>query len=311
MTSLTASLGCVLLLAGCTTPDLRPFADATKTLSVGVYTGGDLALKPLARMPLWVNGNLVQPEDPSHPSKALEASWESRRKTMEAVLVYSASLAAINEASAHSKENAAELVGSVKQLASAVPSISTGVSLAGDLVVSGLQTYVEIKAWHDMQKAVQSADTAIQLIAKALEKDFAELANEFESKQRDQIIQKSVALRPVERVYQALQDQRNTQRTSVAGAPSDVALGTELARLDGLVTAVELDVNKLRSERSQIEVSLADGEQFFATVIKAVEAWASAHADLIKAFEQNRVPNLVVLAARAEELKEIVGKLKK
>jgi hypothetical protein len=144
-----------------------------------------------------------------------------------------------------------------------------------------------------------------------LEKDFAELANEFESKQRDQIIQKSVALRPVERVYQALQDQRNTQRTSVAGAPSDVALGTELARLDSLVAAVETELNKLRSDRSKIEVSLADGEQFFATVIKAVEAWASAHADLIKAFEQNRVPNLVVLAARAEELKEIVGKLKK
>jgi hypothetical protein len=297
MANLVLTLVCIVLLASCATHDLTSFAEASKALSTSVNTGGDLAIKPLARMPLWANGNLVQPDDPSHPSKALEASWEGRRKAMEAVLVYSASLAAINEASAHRKENAAELVGSVKQLASAVPSLGVGASAAGDLVVFGLGVYTEIKAWHDMRQAVQAADPAIQLVAKALKLDFTELSNEFESKQRDQIIQKVNALRPVVRVHQALQKQRDIQRTRVADAPSDTTLGAELARLDGLIAAVEVDLNKLQSEKGKIEAALAEGKEFFATTIKAIDAWASAHADLVKSFEQERPPNLALLGA--------------
>ena len=178
-------VACLLFLASGATPDLKPFAEASKALSTSVTTGGDLAIKPLARMPVWDGTKYVQPDDPQHPAKVLGASWEIRRKTMDAVLVYSASLAAINDAAAHRKENATELVSSVKQLASAVPTLGTGVSAAGDLVVFGLGTYVEIKAWHDMRKAVESADPAIQLVAKALKKDFAGLSNEFESKPND------------------------------------------------------------------------------------------------------------------------------
>lgn len=301
----------LLFLASCATPDLQPFADASKTLSVSVNTGGDLAIKPLARMPVWDGSKFVQPDDPNHPSKALASSWELRRKTMDAVLVYSSSLAAINEAALHRKENATELVGSVKQLASAVPSLGTGVSAAGDLMVFGLGTYVEIKAWHDMRKAVESADPAIQLVAKALAKDFVELSNEFESKPNDHLTQLDGALRPVNFIHDALTKQRADQRKKVAVAPGDIALGAELARLDGLLAATEADLNKLQAEKARIEGFRADGLEFFASATKAVNAWAAAHADLIKSFEQNRAPNLALLAARAQELKDIIDKLKK
>src|SRR4051812_13211762 len=228
---------------------------------------------------------------------------------MDAVLVYSSSLAAINAAAAHRKQNATELVGSVKQLASAVPTLGTGASAAGDLIVFGLGTYVEIRAWHDMRKAVESADPAIQLVAKALKKDFAELSNEFESKPNDHLIQLDVALRPVTRIHDALAAQRDTQRTRVAGAPGDATLGAELARLDGLVAAADMDLNKLQAEKARIEGFRTDGLEFFASAIRAVDAWAVAHADLVKSFEQNRDPNLALLAARAQELKDIVDKL--
>jgi hypothetical protein len=304
-------LTCLLFLASCTTPDLKPFAEASKTLSASVNTGGDLAIKPLARMPVWDGAKYVQPDDPKHPAKALVASWEIRRKAMDAVLVYSSSLAAINEAAAHRKENATELVGSVKQLASAVPTLGTGVSAAGDLVVFGLGTYVEIKAWHDMRKAVESADPAIQLVAKALKKDFVELSNEFESKPNDHLIQLDVSLRPVTRIHDALTTQRDAQRTRVAGAPGDAILGAELARLDGLLAATDVDLNKLETEKTKIEGFRADGLEFYTSAIKAVDAWAAAHADLVKSFEQHRTPNLALLGARAQELKDIVDKLKK
>ena len=311
MATLVLTLACLVMLASCTTPDLRPFAEASKTLSTSVNTGGDLTIKPLARMPLWANGTLVQPDDPNHPARALAVSWEDRRKAIDAVLVYSASLAEINETSAHRKEHAAALVGSVQQLAAAVPSLQVGASAAGDLVVFGLATSIEVKAWHDMRQAVQAADPAIQLVAKALNHDFTELSNLFESKQRDQIIQTTAALRPVDRVYQALQKQRNIQRARVAEAPANTALGTELARLDGLFADVAVDWHKLQSEKSKTEESLAEGKEFFATTIQAVDAWAGAHADVVQAFAQARTPNLALLGARAEELREIVDRLKK
>jgi hypothetical protein len=144
-----------------------------------------------------------------------------------------------------------------------------------------------------------------------LKKDFAALSNEYEGTQRDQIIQNEVALRPVARVHQALQDQRIAKRASVAASPTDTALGAELARLDGLIAAVEVDLNKLQSDGAKLQESLANGKALFATAIKAVDAWAGAHADLVKSFEQNRAPNLVLLAARAEELKEIIDNLKR
>jgi hypothetical protein len=306
------SLVSIALLTGCQTPDLKPFADASKTVSATVNTGGDLAIQPLALMPIWINGEFVPPNAPTHPYKTLAASWEKRQNTMDAVLVYSASLAAINDASAHRKENAAALVGSVKQLASAVPGFGTAAAdTAGDLLVFGLGVTVEIKAWHDMRKAVGSANVAIQLVAQALTNDFVELSNEFESTQRDEIIQRINALRPVEQVHEKLQTQRKDQRELVRDAPGDTTKGAELARLDGLIASVEVDLNRMRSEKSKFETSLVDGTIFFATAIKAVQAWGSAHADLVQAFEEHRTPNLVLLAARAEELKEIVGKFKK
>jgi len=300
----------LLLVAGCSTPNLRPFGDASKTLSISVHNGGDLAIKPLADIPLWDGNALLEPGDPKHPAKALALSWELRRKSMDAVLVYSASLVAISEAAAHSKANAAQLVGSVKELAASVPSIGVGASKAGDLMVFGLQTFVEVKAWHNMRRAIQAADPAIQLVAKGLKKDFLELSNEYESRQRDRLIQKTVALRPIERVYQSLQDQRNTKRASVAAAPSDAAVGAELARLDALVVGLEPDLTKMHAEKSQLQDSLAEGTAFFAAAGAAVDAWAEAHADLVKCFEQNRAPNLTLLIARAEELNTLIGKLK-
>jgi hypothetical protein len=276
-----------------------------------VNTGGDLAIKPLARMPVWDGTKYVQPDDPQHPAKVLGASWEIRRKTMDAVLVYSSSLAAINDAAAHRQENATELVGAVKQLAAAVPTLGTGVSAAGDLIVFGLGIVVEIKAWHDMRKAVASADPAIQLVAKALKKDLAELSNEFQSKPNDHLIQIDAALRPVKRVRDALKDQRDAQRTRVVAAPGDATLGAELVRLDGLLATAEADVNKLETEKARIEGFRADGLEFFGSVIEAVDAWAAAHADLVKSFEQRRPPNLALLVARAEELKDIINNLKK
>lgn len=311
LAAMMATLVCALLFVGCTTPDLKPFADASKSLSMSVKTGGDLAIKPLARIPLWDGEKYVQPSATNHPAKALAASWENRRHTMDAVLVYSTSLAAINDAAAHRKENATELVNSVQGLCSAVPGFGAAFNSAGDLIVKGLEITVEIKAWHDMRRAVKAADPAIQLVAEALKKDFAVLSTTFQLQVGDQLIQKSAESFPIEVVYLPLQSQRDAQREAVARAPADATVGAELDRLDRLMDAVKVDLDRLQSDRDNLVASREDGKEFFAAAIEAVAAWASAHAELVKSFEEQRTPNLALLAARAQELNEIVGNLKK
>jgi hypothetical protein len=297
-------------LSGCATPDLKPFADSTTTVGLSVKTGGDLAIVPLKRKPLWDGSRFVQPDEAGHPAKPLEESWLLRRKTMDAVTTYSASLAAISEAAAQRRQNAADLVGSVKQLAGAVPGINVGASAAGDLVISGLGVYLEVKAWHNMRKAVAAADPAIQEIAKILRKDLAALSDEFESKQRDQIIQMTVALRPVDRYYQNLLTARTAQRTRVEADPSDVAAGNELSRLDTLLAGVTPERTAMLEQRERVEQDLADGKGFFLAALDAVDAWAQAHQDLENAFEQKRSPNLSLLMARAQELQILVQNLR-
>lgn len=307
------SLLCLVVLAGCTTPDLTPFADAGKAVSTGVNTAGDLAIKPLTHMALWdsKSNKYVEPDDPSHPAKKLQESWELRRRAMDAVLVYSASLAEISQASARRKQNAAELVDSVKQLASAVPGITAVPTAAGDLVVTVASAGIEVKAWHDMGKAVRAADPAIQLVATMLKKDFAGLSKLFQDQRKADLLHVVLDLRPVENVYGKLLEQRENLRKAVAKDPCDLSKGGDLARLDTLMAGVEQDRNRRLSEKAQIQASLADGQAVFAAADAALDAWASAHKGLVKSLEQNRAPNLALLVARAEELKAIVDRIRK
>jgi hypothetical protein len=300
-----------LNFTGCATPDLAPFASASSTLAGSVKQGGNLAINPITQRSMWVGDQLVAPSDENHPAKALRDQWGARLKTMDAVIVYSASLAAISDASAKRKENATQLVDSVKKLASAVPGINVGAGPAGDLMISGLGMLVEVKAWHDMAKAVAAADPAIQKIAEIIAKDMASLRDLFESPIRADIARVSNALRPVDRTYAALQNARQNLRVNVAADPNGSNSGDALTRLDTLAEGVRPELESLREEREDLEDNLASGKEFFDAAIKGIEAWAQTHTELAAAFKENRRPNLVLLAARAEELNTIITELRK
>lgn len=304
---LLAGLAFALVLSGCQTPDLKPFAAASATIVSGINQGGDMAIAPLARQSVMVNGTLVAPGAPEHPANKLVALWASRRAAADAILVYSESLAAISDASANRKADATALVDSVRHLAAAIPGVSVSSNAAGDLVVFAVGAGVEVKAWHDMAAAVNSADPAVQVMADLLKQDFIALSAEFESETLNQLITSaSPALREVERLYAPLREKQKAQRVIVAGDPSNVNAGVELTRLDGLLAGLEPDLAALRAEKSQLEDTLAAGKSFYAAVGKAIDAWAVAHHDLVKTFAENRGPNLVLLAARAQELDTLI-----
>jgi hypothetical protein len=314
--SLAVATLCSGLFLGCQTPDLKPFSDASATLSTSVKKGGELAISPLAETPLWVQNSagafeLVQPSSEAHPYKKLDEEWGVRRNAMDAVLVYSASLEAINQASTHRQENAQAVVGSVQRLAGAVPGYGAAFDSAGKLVVSGLGMVVEVVAWHDMRRAVQSADPAIQLVARGLTNDLAGMLVLYKAPLKTQIARITDEMRPLVGYENALRTQRDAQRESVETSVSDVAKGAELTRLDALYAKAKVDLEQKRSQLAKIKGDIAQGQEFFNSTILAVNAWADAHAQLVIAFRENQQPNLALLAARAQEVKEIVDQFKK
>lgn len=300
------------VVGGCESPNLDSFVETTATLKTSVVIGGDMVIAPLTEQLVWDKDKekYVKPGDPEHPAARLTATWMSRKKAMDAVVVYSASLAAIGEASAERGENAREVVTAVKKLGSAIPGVSIGSSAAGDLLIMGLETIIEVKAYHDMAKAVEAANPAIELIADVLKKDFKDMEILFEASQIDKRGEVRKEIRPVQRHYDALLKAQEKQRIEVSKDVNNVDLGNELARLNELIAAVEPEITSLKSKKARLETERNNGLEFYASVINTIDAWSEVHASLKEYFDENRRPNLVLLAARAEELKELVDELK-
>jgi hypothetical protein len=300
----------MIFVAGCQLPDLKPFATASASLAASINQGGDLAIAPLTQEAVVIDGKRIAPGAPTHPGTQLQVEWNARRKVAEAVLVYSASLAAISDASAKRKENAAALVDSVKTLAAAVPGADVGSTAAGNLAVSLVGTFVEVKAFHDLGAAVKSADPAIQVIAGKLHQDFLSLAPLFSTPQRTRISQVVPSLFDAEDYYATVKAKQATLRQALVKKPDDKDANAEIARVDALVAAVEPEVLAKRAELARLQAALADGQAFFAAAVKSIDAWAAAHADIAKALQEKRTPNLTLLATRAEELHGLIDALK-
>jgi hypothetical protein len=304
------ALSFLLALVGCATPDLRPFADASGMLSTSVKRGGELAIAPVEGLLIWSGEEFTTPQDPGHPYQALKAEWDARRDAMDAVVIYSASLQAISDACAKRQGNASSLLESVQQLASSVPGYGIAFDAAGTLLVQGMETTLEVKAWRDLRRAVDSADPAIQLIAGTLLEDFKELAILMEAPLNDHIAALGARMRPVGRLERALRNQRDAQRGLVANDPGDGVKGAELARLEFLHQSALSDWNQLQKQRTEAENALRQGREFFAYAAAGVEAWANAHATIRAALIDRRSPDLTLLAVRAEELREAASHLK-
>ena len=107
------------LLTGCrTAPDMRPFADATSQLSGSIKTAGRTVVAEVDAM----SGNW----DETHrqaAEKTIEGfgkNWEKHQKLADALVDYSASLAAIAEAGEQGEKSAKAVADSFKKLTDAV-----------------------------------------------------------------------------------------------------------------------------------------------------------------------------------------------
>jgi hypothetical protein len=313
----TAALVALVFLAGCQTPDLKPFASASADLATSIKKGGELAITPLLAAPMKVGHDLVPPSSDQHPGKKLQEEWDKRCKTADALLAYSASLAAIADASAHRQGNAKGLVDSVNALAKTVTGATPLTDAASNLASKVLETAAEVKAFRDLSAAVKSADPAIQAVALSLQADFVEIANVLRSRLTTQRSDASSASKPVKDFLDTVRKRRDRQRVEVAKALVDPkrsaeqpALDAELAHLDALVANAEPEDNTRTAELNRLESAIAAGKAFFAAAEATTKTWADAHRDIAVALEEKRTPNFMLLVSRAQELRNLVIELK-
>lgn len=304
--------GVALLWSGCQTPDLKPFATATSGVATSIVQGGDLALREMARAPATVDDALVAPGAENHPARKIGAEWEIRRRSAEAILVYSGALAAIGDASANRKANATELVKSVRQLAEAVPGVGAISNVAGSVTVSLAGIGVEIKAWRDLGRAIQNADKAIAIVAGVFRADLESMSNlhaGFHTRQMS-LARLAPEFRALDDLHKTLRKEQQAKRDALKAAPADVTLGTDLARLDALIAGVERDLNPRLALIARHRTALAEGTEFYQSAIRGIDAWAAAHRDLAESFTQKRAPNLALLLARAQEIQGLLQEIK-
>jgi hypothetical protein len=285
--------------SGCKLPNIGSFADTTANLSQSVKLGGGLAID-----------NLKDEEK----AKALRDSWQHRQQTMDAMVRYSGALVAISEASAKSRQNAAQVVGAVKDLAGAIPypGISTGVSKAGDLLVFVGQNIIEIKAYHDMGQAIESAHPFIAQVGEALQKDFEQLRIQFNSSMLAAKSALQDKYETDERYYNGLFQRRAQLRGAFKVADGDLEKAEKVAELEKigrLIQEVEPQILTYRNQLEQLEAKKKLGDSFFQEARSAIHSWTATHEDLYVAFKENRRPDLVLLASKAEELKGIINRL--
>ena len=300
------------MLTGCATPTVTGFSDASKTLALAVKTGGTMAITPLATQPIWDDTNkvFIEAGAEEHPFKELEEQWQTRRKAMDAVLVYSASLEAISNAAANRKANAEGLAGSVGQLASSVPGYGSAAKAGAVVIKKGMEVVVEVKAWHDMRQAVEAADGAIQKLAPVIKENLETLGRQHSANVLVALAAHRKATFTLLTQEKTLLKNRDAQRAVVDATPGDATKGAELTRLETLLATVQVDANRARAEKARLRESQRIGKEFFESAAQGVEAWALSHAEIAKAFQENRTPNLGLLVARAEEIRAMVDEIK-
>lgn len=306
----------LLICAGCSTPDLKPFADTTASLRQAVVQSqkivraevGDVADAP----------NLPNPAMVAVDNERICGLFDRRKAFMEAMVNYSDSLAAVADAGQNAEANAQALGDSVKQLASAAGPYGNAVGAGNDIMVQIYKLAAEAWSVHTLREATAKVDPAVQSAAVIIQMDMTnvvaillsvkEEANAaLKYPHHDESVQRNRALLKRNELLSDL--------TDALGATNAIervaAYNRQAAELDKVLQRMDewyLPMQKQIAENNQRiagEVDVANN------TIHGFQQWAKVHADLKKSLADNRQPNVRELVSTILEINDEIEKLKK
>ena len=150
-------------IAGCTTPNVKPFAESTETIVTGFKVGSAKGVASLNRA------------DKSEKATALENELRVRYELLDAVLMFSMELAQIQSDTDRSKESVLQVSQAANQLAMTLSSgISAPVTALANKLAEGA---LEIREFYLISKALKEIDPHIKEIADLLAADIQSVRN--------------------------------------------------------------------------------------------------------------------------------------
>jgi hypothetical protein len=177
-----------LATAGCQTPNVRPFHDAT----LGLYSAVRQAHNTTwARLDVYEaadsNGNRLARSDTNHPANRFSTGWVKRLQVMEAMVSYSESLANIVNSGEESRANAKAISDQAARLVEATPWGVYGAA-ASDIFQKAHGLAVSVAQYRSIAKAVGKADELVQKVAEAVGKDLESLEKILAALHDDQLM---------------------------------------------------------------------------------------------------------------------------
>lgn len=292
------------LIAGCATPDLQPFADATSAMAGSTRKAGEIARSQLQR------GEAVRPTG-ANSLKDFDESWKVRREALDHIEAYATSLAALGTASANAKANMGQAFSALKTLASKVPGYGEAFNAANDLVISIGQSAIELKAYRDMSQFVSAADPIVQSVVTNLDKDLRLLKTLYHSQASAQLRAVKDQAEPSQTYYRKLAAAREGLRKEGAEILANQGNQEKLTLLDKHIAVVEPEVKEHEKRILSQAAAMENGLLLFEEASETLKAWGKAHGALHVALTEKRMPDFGLLIARAQELRAAAENLRR
>lgn len=248
----------------------------------------------------------------------LETGWAARNKAMTALVGYANSLVAITESGERGGESARKLADAAGTLVETLKATNPLAGRAGSLVVDTFEyAYAQIaraRAAKSLEEALALLQPAIDRIAILLALDLEgldELIATAIDSQRDEI---DFASRPELNYRKQLISTRrdlmvSAQRELGEGiAPSKLADTSEIERVAELLAQAESWHAAYLESRAKVAARGRLSRELISATKQAVADWSTAHAGLLAAVREKRLPTVTELVQANAHIRGLVDR---
>lgn len=283
------------LLAGCTLPNLKPFAESTAQIHAAVLTVDSEAPA------------LLREAGKADAADKLDKHLAVRRLAMNAVLNYADSLAHITEAGQSGQKSADRVADSLGGLLGALKLAP----LSGEALAVVTMAYAQVaqaRAAGAFAEAVGQADPAIQAVATILTKDLEDLQGlmvQMRPTLTRRVMERSSANLALEDYRHQLERERRLIEARLATDPGNAGLIRQSQDITLLIGQTRDRYEPLLAEQAAVGARVDAQVALMAKTRQAVAEWAAVHADMAAAIRAGLPPNTAVLASLAVQIRKL------
>lgn len=308
--------GLTVLLGGCSTPDLKPFADSTASLHQAMTQGQSIIRSEIDGMAQ--ADNLPNPDQVQADKEQLVKAFDARIAVMAAVVNYSDSLAAVAAAGQNGQTNAQALGDSIQKLADLAGPYGEAVGAGTEIASQIYGLAAQALAAHSLRETTTKMNPLIQRVAVLIQLDMTNVLNVLATGETElntavqSPYQNDLILRI--KLAKIRRDEVAKISSTIAATnyqESIIAYNQQLGAVDQMLALMDKWYLPLRAQQAQNSQRFATEEDLVNSTIRGFQQWAKVHAELAQALQADRQPNISELVSTVLEIKTEIATLKK